>query len=102
MLPPGDHAIELQVGPLRREYLVHVPISTHGRPRAAILLLHGTGGTAKWAMQEARFGQFADQHDIIAVLPQALPPDPSQPPKFLANPPAWNAGGTLFRNHQSD
>ena len=102
MLPPGDHVIELNVGNVRREYLLHIPSVTNDSPLPVVFLLHGTGGTAKWAMHESRFGRFADQHNIIAVIPQALSPDPTQPPKFLANPPAWNAGGTLFPDHRPD
>ncbi len=102
MLPPGDHVIELAVGNIQREYLLYIPQSESTSARPVVCLLHGTGGTAKWAMYEARFGQFAERHNFIAVIPQALPPDPTQPPKFLANPSAWNAGGTLFPNHQPD
>ena len=99
---PGDHVIELSVGGVRREYLLSIPPGLDRSPRPVMFLLHGTGGTAKWAMHEARLGQFAERHDFIAVIPQALPPDPTQPPKFIANPPAWNTGGMLFPNHRPD
>jgi len=84
-----------------RVYLLHVPASGT-TPRPAVLLLHGTGGTAKWAEEEARFFAFADRTGFVAVVPQGLPPDPAAPPKFIANPPAWNAGGTLFPGHTPD
>jgi polyhydroxybutyrate depolymerase len=100
MLPPGDHVVNLDVADIRREYLLYIPKTKSNSLRPVVFLLHGTGGTATWAMYESRFGQFADRHDFIAVIPQALPPDPTRPPKFLDNPPAWNAGGKLFPDHR--
>jgi polyhydroxybutyrate depolymerase len=94
--------VTLAVGDRPREYLLHVPGGTPGPARPAVLLLHGTGGTAHWAQEEARWFAFADRAGFVAVVPQGLPPDPDAPPKFIANPPAWNAGGTLFPGHAPD
>jgi polyhydroxybutyrate depolymerase len=89
--------IELSGG---RGYLLRQPPGgADAGPRPAVLLLHGTGGTAAWAAEESRFGPFADRHGVIAVYPQALPPRPDEPPRFLANPPAWNAG-TVIPGHK--
>lgn len=94
--------VTLDVAGVRREYLLHVPADDPRAPRPAVLLLHGTGGSAKWAEEEAGFAAFADRAGFVAVIPQGLPPDPDLPPKFIANPPAWNAGGTLFPGHEPD
>lgn len=102
MLTAGDHLMTLSVGGIRREFLVYVPMASIMGPRPCILLLPGTGATAKWALQETQFGTFADRHNFVAVVPQALAPDPQQPPKFLANPPCWNAGSRLFPDHRPD
>jgi polyhydroxybutyrate depolymerase len=48
-----------------------------------------------WTQQEARFDRVADREGVVVVYPQALPPDPTQPPKFLTNPPAWEDGRAL-------
>ena len=87
-LPPGDHRFALEVAGFRREYLVHIPSGLE-KPRPLVMLLHGTGGTVKWAQHEARFDSFSDRSDFVAVYPQALPPDPELPPRFIQNPPAW-------------
>jgi polyhydroxybutyrate depolymerase len=98
---PGGHHVTLDVGGVRREYWVRVP--PRGRePRPVVMLLHGTGGTATWAAEEARFDTFADRHGVVAVYPQALPPDPDAPLKFLANPAAWNASGMTLPGHTPD
>lgn len=88
--------IELTSG---RGYLLRPALGSD--PAPVVLLLHGTGGTAQWAADETRFGPFADRHGFTAVYPQALPPDPASPPRFLANPPAWNAG-TVIPGHKPD
>jgi polyhydroxybutyrate depolymerase len=95
-LPPGSHRIEIEVGGLKREYLVRVPKSRPaGGTYPVVLLLHGTGGTIVWTQQEARFDPVAERDGVVVVYPQALPPDPSQPPRFLANPPAWEDGRVM-------
>ncbi|MBX7104639.1 MAG: hypothetical protein K1X57_11195 [Gemmataceae bacterium] len=97
MTKSADRWIALSAG---RGYQLRVPSHVSG-PAPVVLLLHGTGGTAAWAAEESRFGPFADRHGFIAVYPQALPPDPNSPPRFLANPPAWNAG-TVIPGHRPD
>ncbi|MGL4421424.1 MAG: hypothetical protein ACRCZF_12215, partial [Gemmataceae bacterium] len=46
------------------------------------LFLHGTGGTAEWAVEEARVWPRLGQAGIVLIAPDALPPDPTKPPKF--------------------
>ena len=87
--------ITLAVGPAHREYLLFVPASTG--PTIAgvplVIFLHGMGATADWADEETGWSRFASREGFAVAIPQALPPNPDQPPKFLTNPPAWQDGG---------
>ncbi|MBN9518900.1 dienelactone hydrolase family protein [bacterium] len=54
-----------------------------------VVVLHGAGGTAAWADGETGWSVFAAREGFALALPDALPPDRTQPPKFLTNPPLW-------------
>lgn len=85
--------ITLTVGGQAREYLLHVPSGrAGGGPRPLVIFLHGAGGTAAWADGETGWSALADSEGFALALPEGLPPDPDQPPKFLTNPPRWNDG----------
>ena len=71
-----------------RSYRLMHPAAPNG---ALLLFLHGTGGTAAWAADEAHLSDFTAAGYAVAV-PDALPPDPERPPKFLTNPQRWNDG----------
>jgi len=101
-LPAGDHHLTLDVVGVQREYLLHIPRKPSKSPRPVVSLLHGTGGNVRWTQEETRFDQFADRVGFVAIYPQALTPDPDHPPKFLSNPPMWNAGSKLFPSHKPD
>lgn len=77
-----------------RRYLLAWPTTTAAGPWPVVIFLHGTGGTANWADVETRLSAFAADRAFAIVFPDALPPDPSRPPKFLTNPPRWNDGST--------
>jgi polyhydroxybutyrate depolymerase len=89
----GSHAHRLHVGGRERTYLVHAPPNPDGRqPLPVVVFLHGAGATARWALSETGWDATADREGFLVVLPEATRPDPSQPPRFLANPPRWNDG----------
>ena len=90
-LQAGNHRMTLQVGVYQREYLLHIPPG-RSTSRPVVSLLHGTGGTVGWTQRKARFDPLADREGVVVVYPQAMPPDPAQPPRFLQNPPAWEEG----------
>ncbi len=81
--------IALELGGTTREYRF--------RPgtRGLVVFLHGKGATADWADDETGWSRLAEREGFALALPQALPPDPAKPPKFLSNPPQWqDAAGT--------
>jgi polyhydroxybutyrate depolymerase len=84
--------IALEVGGTRREYLLFVPRNQGVTSPACVplvMFLHGTGATADWADDETGWSRLAARERFALALPQALPPNPDQPPKFLTNPPRW-------------
>ena len=54
-----------------------------------VVFLHGRGATAAWADDETGWSRLAGAEGFALTIPQALPPHPEQPPKFLTNPPSW-------------
>jgi polyhydroxybutyrate depolymerase len=90
-------AITLAIGPTHRDYLLFVPATGQfAAPRVPLVVfLHGKGATAAWADDETGWSRLAAREGFALALPQALPPHPKQPPKFLTNPPYWqDATGT--------
>lgn len=72
-----------------REYLLAAPATA--RP-PLVVFLHGTGGTAEWADDEAGWSALAAREGFALALPEGRSPDPGRPPKFLTNPRRWNDG----------
>ena len=80
-----------------REYLLFDPgraggVSPLMPAPPLVVFLHGTGGTAEWADDEAGWSALAGREGFALALPEGLPPHPDQPPKFLTNPRRWNDG----------
>src|SRR5262245_51343709 len=90
---PGRTVLSLTVGGLERHCLVHVPPGYDGNwPVPVVLAFHGTGATGLWTLEETGWADKADREGFLAAFPDGLPPDPSRPARFLANPPFWDAG----------
>lgn len=91
--------IRSQIGGFHREWLFHP--APAGAP--LVVFLTGTGGTAAWADRETGWSKLAAREGFALAVPEALPPDPTAPPSFLANPPRWNDGSPpLFDGPQAD
>jgi polyhydroxybutyrate depolymerase len=96
-LGPGLHTRELSVDGLRRTYLVHVPARADAHaPWPVVIMLHGGGGTARGVMVETGWAAKAEKEGFLAVFPNALARDPSQPGSFVRNPQLWNDGSGRF------
>ena len=93
----SDHSFTIKVGDLQRHYTVHVPPQYDGKtPVPVVVMLHGGGGTATAAAEETGWGAKGDKEGFLAVFPDALPPDPAKPSRFVANPQLWNDGSDRF------
>lgn len=88
-----DRPRTLRVNGQERRYIVHLPPQTPAqKPLPVVIMFHGGGGTALGAMFETGWTEKADAEGFLVVFPEALPPDPEQPPRFLQNPQIWNNG----------
>jgi len=86
-----------------RRYLLHLPAGrADGVALPAVVVLHGTGGTASWTLGETGWGEKADREGFLAVLPEGLRPDLSKPPHFLDNPQVWNDGSPKLVPHEPE
>lgn len=56
-----------------------------------IVLLHGKGGTAEWALEETCMAEPARAAGFSLLVPDGLPMDRNQSPKFFSNPQIWNS-----------
>lgn len=89
-------------GRLRRAH-VQVPAEPAGLP--LVIMLHGAGGTAAVAEQQAGWAERARAGGLAVVLPEGTPPDPTSPPSFRMNPQLWNDGsgrGPVARQQVDD
>src|SRR4051794_15622168 len=99
-MKPGLNRVHLIAGGVRRRYLAHVPAAHAGEAALpVVLMLHGAGATARWAMLETRLTEKADAAGFLAVFPEGLPPQPGKPTSFLDNPLCWNDGSDMWSGH---
>ncbi len=79
------------MGGADRRYIVHVPPRSTARPALpVVLMLHGRNETARDAMRATGWARKADAAGFLAVFPEAILRDPSQPPA-PRNPRIWHA-----------
>ena len=89
-----------EIGGIRREWLFSPAVATSA---PLVVFLTGTGGTAAWADRETGWSKLAAREGFALAIPEALPPDPGDPPSFLVNPPRWNDGSPpLFDSPETD
>ena len=75
LFKPGDHRLWLDVGELRREYLVHVPPSYDGFLTPAVLMFHGSGGSLDEIARATGWIAKSDEEGFLAVFPNGFPND---------------------------
>ena len=98
---PGEHDFTLRVGDFDRHYRVHIPAGYEGKtPVPAVVMLHGGGGSSQGAAVETGWAAKADEAGFLAVFPDAVARDPSQPRSFARNPQLWNDGSGRFYPNQ--
>ncbi len=90
----GTSQYSIQVGGLKRTYLIHIPRKyAHGMKVAAVMMLHGAGGNAENALEQGKWIEKSEQEGFIAIGLDGTLKDPSKRPNLLTNPRGWNSGG---------
>jgi len=73
-LGPGDHRLWLNVGALRREYLVHLPESYRsGAAMAVVFMFHGSGGSIESDLKGTGWVREGEQEGFVTVFPNGFP-----------------------------
>ena len=90
---PGTHPFTIMVKGVERRYLLHVPPTyTPAKKWPLVVMFHGGGGTAKFAMRETGWAEKADKEGFLAVFPEGTSPDATRPARFRDNAQTWNDG----------
>ena len=90
---PGTHSFAIRVKGVERRYLLHVPPTYNpARKWPVVVMFHGGGGTAWFAMRETGWADKADKEGFLAAFPEGTPLDTSRPASFRDNPQTWNDG----------
>jgi polyhydroxybutyrate depolymerase len=72
-LSPGDTTLSLQVGGVRRSYLLHVPSAYDGRQAVPLIVdFHGMGGTAESGLASSTYPPITDREGVIQAFPNGL------------------------------
>src|SRR5687767_11496619 len=93
---PGDHRISLSHGGLDRSYLLH--LAPAPAPLPLVMMLHGAGGSADFAVDETGWSRLADHAGFAIAYPEAVAVKPHEAPKFLTNPQEWHDGSGRGRH----
>jgi polyhydroxybutyrate depolymerase len=86
----GDHRIVIPHGGISRSFLLHLP--PRPWPLPLVMMIHGAGGSADFAVEETGWSQLADTEGFAVVYPEGLSARRDKTPKFLTNPQEWNDG----------
>lgn len=79
----------------QRNYLVHVPRNYDGRtPVPALLVLHGGGGSALFAVRSYGWPELSERTGCLLVFPEATAEDPARAASVRENPRIWNDGSS--------
>lgn len=79
----------------RRMHIVHVPRQyDHTRPIPVIVVLHGGGGSARFAYRVHGWPELAERETCLIVFPEGTLEDPTKPPSLRDNLRLWNDGST--------
>jgi len=70
----GDTNVTLQVGSLKRSYVLHVPAAYNGsKPAPLIVELHGIGGTGWGQLSSSTYPAITDSEGVVMVFPDGMP-----------------------------
>lgn len=87
-----------------RSYVVHVPANhTHNANAVpVVIVLHGGGATARYAIRDTGFTRLSDDHGFLCVFPEGLRANLNEPPLMVRNAQTWNDGSGRFFSGESD
>lgn len=75
-LDPGNHRMWLQVGDLKREYLLHVPEEYDSRgPAPLLMMFHGSGGTLDGMARTSGWISQSEYEKYLVAIPNGFPND---------------------------
>jgi polyhydroxybutyrate depolymerase len=86
------HTLTHDPGSGPRKSLLYAPEKAHNKPLPLVLMLHGTGSSAVWTLEETRWQDLAEREGFLLLVPEGTRADQEQPPGFLKNPLVWNDG----------
>ncbi len=102
----GEHFEWVTIDRIQRSYLVHVPPRCDGTHKVpAVIMLHGTGGSAEEAESYTGFDDESDREGFVVAYPNATLPFPHRASSRYSNPALWHersGRGDLARTHRAD
>ena len=75
-----------------RERTWHAEVPDTRGPLPLVVVLHGAGSEGLRYLDLQGWGELARCEGVVVVAPDALPHDPTRPPRFRDNPRVWNSG----------
>lgn len=99
----GAQRFAIEVGGLRREYLLYVPSNYDGsRPVPLVMMFHGGGGSGERSMEETGWAKKAEQKGFLAAFPDGTRPKPDRRASFARNPQTWNDGSGRYASGEAN
>jgi polyhydroxybutyrate depolymerase len=96
-LPAGHQRLTIEHGGLQRSaVLYHPKTSDVSAALPLVLMLHGMGGTAAYAVRETGWSDKATKEGFVVAYADASRPDATRAANFRKNPQAWNDGSGRF------
>lgn len=88
---PGEHFENVTIDHLDRSYIVHVPPQFDDQHEVpAVIMLHGSGGSAEEAESYTGFDDESDREGFIVAYPNATLPFPNRASARYTNPALWH------------
>lgn len=92
---------------IEREYMIHIPPqlvenSKPSRPAALVIVMHGGGATARYAIRDTAFTKLSDSSGFVCVFPEGLRANRKEPPLMVRNAQTWNDGSGRFFTGEND
>lgn len=90
---------------IERKYMIHTPHRRHEQeqqPLPLVIVMHGGGATARYAIRDTAFTKLSDAFGFLCVFPEGLRANLKEPPLMVRNAQTWNDGSGRFFSGESD